>query len=293
MEYQDITYEMRDAAAWITINRPEKYNAFRGQTCEELIHALNKAAWDKSVAVIVLTGAGDKAFCTGGDQSAHDGGYDGRGIIGLPVEELQSCVRDAPKPVIARVNGYAIGGGNVLVTVCDLAIASDRAIFGQVGPKVGSVDPGFGTALLARVVGEKKAREIWMLCRRYSAQEAMDMGLVNCVVPHDELDSEVEKWCAEIEALSPTAISIAKKRASTSTANLSAASPAWVCRRWRCPTKRKSPRKASPHSWKNENQISGNIRLGHRNYPRCPASSRETAFPSPISVRFFLSFANR
>lgn len=211
MEYEDITYGMNGAAAWITINRPEKYNAFRGRTCEELIHALNRAAWDRNVAAIVLTGAGDKAFCTGGDQSAHDGGYDGRGIIGLPVEELQTTVRDVPKPVIARVNGYAIGGGNVLVTVCDLAIASDKAIFGQVGPRVGSVDPGFGTALLARVVGEKKAREMWMLCRRYSAREALDMGLVNCVVEHDRLDAEVEKWCAEIEALSPTAISIAKK----------------------------------------------------------------------------------
>ena len=124
MEYKDILYEIRGAAAWITINREEKYNAFRGQTCEELIHALNKAAWDKSIASIVLTGAGDKAFSTGGDQSAHDGGYDGRGIIGLPVEELQSTVRDVPKPVIARVNGFAIGGGNVLVTVCDMAIAS-------------------------------------------------------------------------------------------------------------------------------------------------------------------------
>lgn len=211
MDYQDIIYEIRGPAVWISINRPEKYNAFRGQTCEELIHALNRAAWDKSVAAIVLTGAGDKAFCTGGDQSAHDGGYDGRGIIGLPVEELQSTIRDVPKPVIARVNGFAIGGGNVLVTICDLAIASENAVFGQVGPKVGSVDPGFGTALLARVVGEKKAREIWMLCRRYPANEALDMGLVNCVVPHEDLDAEVEKWCAEIEALSPTAIAIAKK----------------------------------------------------------------------------------
>lgn len=211
MKYQDILFEVRGAAAWITINRPEKFNAFRGQTCEELIHALNKAAWDKSIASIVLTGTGDKAFCTGGDQSAHDGGYDGRGIIGLPVEELQSTIRDVPKPVIARVNGYAIGGGNVLVTVCDLAIASDKAIFGQVGPKVGSVDPGFGTALLSRIVGEKKAREIWMLCRRYSAQEALDMGLINAVVAHDQLDAEVDKWCSEIEALSPTAIAIAKK----------------------------------------------------------------------------------
>ena len=211
MVYKDIIYETRGAAAWIIINREEKYNAFRGQTCEELIHALNKAAWDKSIASVVLTGAGDKAFSTGGDQSAHDGGYDGRGIIGLPVEELQSTVRDVPKPVIARVNGFAIGGGNVLVTVCDMAIASEKAVFGQVGPKVGSVDPGFGTALLARVVGEKKAREIWMLCRRYPAKEALDMGLVNCVVSHDKLDEEVEKWCCEIEALSPTAISIAKK----------------------------------------------------------------------------------
>jgi 2-ketocyclohexanecarboxyl-CoA hydrolase len=211
MEYGDIAYEMRGPAAWITIARPEKYNAFRGRTCEELIHAFNRAGWDKAVAAIVLTGAGEKAFCTGGDQSAHDGGYDGRGTIGLPVEELQSLIRDVPKPVIARVNGFAIGGGNVLVTCCDLAIASETAIFGQVGPKVGSVDPGFGTALLSRVVGEKKAREIWMLCRRYSAQEALQMGLVNTVVPPERLDAEVESWCAEIAALSPTAIAIAKK----------------------------------------------------------------------------------
>jgi 2-ketocyclohexanecarboxyl-CoA hydrolase len=211
MEYQDILYEVRGQSAWITINRPEKYNAFRGQTCEELIHALNRAGWDKSIAAIVLTGAGPKAFCTGGDQSAHDGAYDGRGTIGLPVEELQSTIRDVPKPVIARVNGFAIGGGNVIVTCCDLAIASETAVLGQVGPKVGSVDPGFGTALLARVVGEKKAREIWMLCRRYSAQEALQMGLVNTVVPADKLDDEVERWCAEIAALSHTAIAIAKK----------------------------------------------------------------------------------
>lgn len=211
MDYQDITYDVREMAAWITINRPEKYNAFRGQTCEELIHALNKAGWDKAIAAIVLTGAGAKAFCTGGDQSAHDGAYDGRGTIGLPVEELQSLIRDVPKPVIARVNGFAIGGGNVLVTCCDLAIASSNAVFGQVGPKVGSVDPGFGTALLARVVGEKKAREIWMLCRRYSAEQALQMGLINAVVPPEHLDEEVDRWCAEIAALSPTAIAIAKK----------------------------------------------------------------------------------
>jgi 2-ketocyclohexanecarboxyl-CoA hydrolase len=210
-EYEDILYDAGNAVARITINRPEKYNAFRGKTCDELIHALNRAGWDKSIGVIVLTGAGDKAFCTGGDQSAHDGGYDGRGVIGLPVEELQGIIRDVPKPVIARVNGFAIGGGNVLVTCCDLAIASEQAVFGQVGPKVGSVDPGFGTAYLSRVVGEKKAREIWFLCRRYTAKQAFDMGLVNCVVPPDELDAEVERWCQEILALSPTAIAIAKR----------------------------------------------------------------------------------
>lgn len=211
MTYEDIIYEVKNGAAWITINRPDKYNAFRGQTCEELIHAFNKAGWDKSIGVIVLTGAGDKAFCTGGDQSAHEGQYDGRGTIGLPMEDLHSIIRDVPKPVIARVPGFAIGGGNVLCTICDFTIASDKAVFGQVGPKVGSVDPGFGTAFLARVVGEKKAREIWYLCRRYSAQEALSMGLVNAVVPHDQLDAEVEKWVAEIMEKSPTAIAIAKR----------------------------------------------------------------------------------
>jgi 2-ketocyclohexanecarboxyl-CoA hydrolase len=209
--YTDILYEARDGVARITINRPEKYNAFRGKTCDEMIDALHRAGWDKSIGVIVLTGIGEKAFCTGGDQSAHNGGYDGRGIIGLPVEELQGLIRDVPKPVIARVNGYAIGGGNVLVTCCDLAIASEAAQFGQVGPKVGSVDPGFGTAYLARVVGEKKAREIWYLCRRYTAEQALEMGLVNAVVPASELDAEVERWCMEILAMSPTAIAIAKR----------------------------------------------------------------------------------
>ena len=213
MTYEDILFQISDGIAHITINRPQVMNAFRARTCEELIDAFNRAGWDKSVGVIVLGGAGDKAFCTGGDQSAEadDGGYGGRGTIGLPVEELQSIIRDIPKPVIARVNGYAIGGGNVLVTLCDLAIASDKAQFGQVGPKVGSVDPGFGTALLARVVGEKKAREIWYLCRRYGAQEALAMGLVNAAVPHDQLDAEVAKWCAEILQMSPTAIALAKR----------------------------------------------------------------------------------
>jgi len=211
MQYEDILYEVKNGAAWITINRPEKYNAFRGKTCDEMIDALNKAGWDDEIGVIVLAGAGDKAFCTGGDQTAHDGGYDGRGLIGLPVEELQSLIRDVPKPVIARVQGFAIGGGNVICTICDFTIASESAVFGQVGPKVGSVDPGFGTAYLARVVGEKKAREIWYMCRRYSAQEALDMGLVNTVVADDELDAEVERWCDEIMEKSPTAIAIAKR----------------------------------------------------------------------------------
>ena len=213
MEFKDIIYTEQAGVATITINRPKVYNAFNSNTCEELIRAFGKAGWNRDIGVVVLTGAGDKAFCTGGDQGAEaeDGGYGGRGTIGLPVEELQSIIRDIPKPVIARVNGYAIGGGNVLVTLCDLAIASDKAQFGQVGPKVGSVDPGFGTALLARVVGEKKAREIWYLCRRYGAQEALAMGLVNAVAPHDQLDAEVAKWCAEILQMSPTAIALAKR----------------------------------------------------------------------------------
>lgn len=211
MSYEDILYEVTGGVARITINRPDKYNAFRGKTCEELIHAFNKAGWDKSVGVIVLSGAGEKAFCTGGDQSAHEGQYDGRGTIGLPMEDLHSIIRDVPKPVIAKVQGFAIGGGNVLATICDFTIAGEKAVFGQVGPKVGSVDPGFGTAFLARIVGEKKAREIWYMCRKYSAAEALAMGLVNTVVPNEELDAEVDRWCAEILEKSPTAIAIAKR----------------------------------------------------------------------------------
>ncbi|MEP1215883.1 MAG: enoyl-CoA hydratase-related protein [Marinobacter sp.] len=211
MSFTDILYEKRDGIARITLNRPDVYNAFRAQTCEEFIAAMKDADHDSTVGVVVLTGAGEKAFCTGGDQSSHSGGYGGRGVIGLPVEEMQSAVRDCRKPVIARVNGFAVGGGNVLVTVCDLAIASESASLGQVGPKVGSVDPGWGTALLARIVGEKKAREIWYLCRRYSAQEAEQMGLVNKVVPAEQLDAEVELWCKEILEKSPTALAIAKR----------------------------------------------------------------------------------
>ncbi len=211
MAYEDILYDVQAGVATITINRPKALNAFRAKTCEELIDAFGQASWDADIGVIVLTGAGERAFSTGGDQSSHDGGYGGRGMLGLPVEELHSAIRDAPKPVIARVRGYAIGGGNVLCTVCDLTIAADDAVFGQGGPKVGSVDPGFGTAHLARLVGEKKAREIWFLCRRYRANEALAMGLVNAVVPPAELDAEVRRWCDEILAMSPTAIAIAKR----------------------------------------------------------------------------------
>jgi 2-ketocyclohexanecarboxyl-CoA hydrolase len=219
-DYSDIILDIMAGVARITINRPDRYNAFRARTCDELIDAFTKAGWDRNVGVIVLTGAGDKAFCTGGDQGTHEGGYGGRGTIGLPLEELHGLMRHVPKPVIARVNGFAIGGGNVLVTVSDLAIASDKAVLGQVGPRVGSVDPGFGTAYLARVVGEKKAREIWFLCRRYNAQQALEMGLVNCVVPHAELDAEVDKWCQEILALSPTAIAIAKRACNADSDNI-------------------------------------------------------------------------
>lgn len=211
-DYTDIQYAVAAGVATITINRPDKLNAFRAKTCEDLIHAFNRAGWDSDIGVIVLTGSGDRAFCTGGDQSAHEGNYiGGRGMLGMPVEELHAIIRNVPKPVIARVNGYAIGGGNVLVTLCDLAIAAETASFGQVGPKVGSVDPGYGTALLARIVGDKRAREIWYMCRRYSAKEAYEMGLINKVVAAAELDAEVQRWCAEIMEKSPTALAIAKR----------------------------------------------------------------------------------
>src|ERR1035437_10677241 len=210
-KYTDLLYEEKDGVATITINRPEKYNAFRGITCDELIAAFNRAGWNKNIGAIVLTGAGTKAFCTGGDQAAHAGSYDGKGTVGLPMEALHNIIRGVPQPVIAKVRGYAIGGGNVLVTLCDLTIAGESAQFGQVGPKMGSVDPGFGTAYLARCVGEQKAREIWYLCRRYNAQEALAMGLINKVVPDDQLDAEVDSWAREIAERSPTAIGIAKR----------------------------------------------------------------------------------
>ncbi|WP_449043054.1 enoyl-CoA hydratase-related protein [Paracoccus sp. (in: a-proteobacteria)] len=209
--FEDIIYEVCGRAAWIIINRPKVYNAFRGQTLEEMIRALHLAGNDKDVASIVITGAGDKAFCTGGDQSAHEGNYDGRGVVGLPIDELQGLIRDVPKPVIARVNGFAIGGGNVLATLCDLTIASENAMFGQVGPKVGSFDAGWGTCLLARIVGDKKAREIWYLNDRLSAREAMGYGLVNKVVPLEELDAAVTQWTDTLAERSPTALAFLKR----------------------------------------------------------------------------------
>jgi 2-ketocyclohexanecarboxyl-CoA hydrolase len=214
-EFQDIIYEERDGYATITINRPEKYNAFRTRTILEMIKAFQIAGWNKNVSAIVLTGTGDKAFCTGGDKwGDKDDTFEPgemRGAVAVPAEDLYTVMRDVPKPVIARVQGLAIGGGNVLATICDMTIAGESAQFGQVGPKMGSVDPGFGTAYLARVVGEKKAREMWFMCKRYSAQEAMDMGLANTVVPDDKLDEEVAAWCEQLTQRSPTAIALAKK----------------------------------------------------------------------------------
>ena len=213
-DYKDILYSVDNGVVRITINRPEVYNAFRNQTLEELIHALRRADEEKSANVMVLSGAGDKAFCTGGDQKVHlseDGLYGARGTVGMPIEEMQTALRDLRKVSIAKVQGFAIGGGNVFCTLCDLVIASEKATFGQVGPKVGSVDPGWGTAYLARLVGERKAREIWFLCRKYSAAEAEKMGLINKAVPHDQLEAEVDQWCKEINEMSPTALTIVKR----------------------------------------------------------------------------------
>jgi 2-ketocyclohexanecarboxyl-CoA hydrolase len=210
-QFQDIIFEVAGGIATITINRPSIHNAVRAQTCEELIDAFNAAAWDDTIGVIVLTGAGERAFCSGGDQGVRDGDYDGRGTVGLPVEELHTIMRDAPKPVIAKVRGWCIGAGNVFATLCDLTIASEDAIFGQIGPAVGSVEPGFGSLLLARSVGQKRAKEMWFLCRRYTAAEAMAMGLVNAVVPGADIDAEVERWCQDILRLSPTALAISKR----------------------------------------------------------------------------------
>ncbi len=212
MDLNDVLYDASEGIATVTINRPEVYNAFRAQTVDELI-ACFKTAWsDRSVGVVILTGAGDKAFCTGGDQKqrAQTGDY-GPSQYGLfEIDALHRIIRDIPKPVIAAVNGYAIGGGHVLHVVCDLTIASETACFGQTGPRVGSFDAGFGSAYLARIVGEKRAREIWYLCRQYTAEQALQWGLVNAVVEPSALMDEARTWAEEILTKSPTAIRFLK-----------------------------------------------------------------------------------
>ncbi|PZC49545.1 MAG: naphthoate synthase [Chloroflexi bacterium] len=211
-DYGDIRYHTAEGIAKITINRPEVRNAFRPQTLFELKDAFTRAHEDQDVGVIILTGEGPDAFCSGGDQRIRGhGGYVGDdGVPRLNVLELQRQIRTLPKPVVAMVAGYAIGGGHVLHIVCDLTIAADNARFGQTGPKVGSFDGGYGATLLARIVGHKKAREIWYLCRQYDAQQALEMGLVNTVVPLDELEAETVQWCREMLAMSPTALRFLK-----------------------------------------------------------------------------------
>jgi naphthoate synthase len=207
-EYADIKYHKIDGIAKITINRPHVRNAFRPLTVDEMIDALNDARNDNSIGVIFLTGEGKEAFCSGGDQKIRgDAGYaDSQGVERLNVLDFQRNIRNCPKPVIAMVAGYAIGGGHVLHVVCDLTIAADNAIFGQVGPRVGSFDGGFGSSYLARIVGQKKAREIWFLCRQYNAQEAFDMGLVNVVVPYEKLEQTAIQWAREMLQHSPIAL---------------------------------------------------------------------------------------
>jgi naphthoate synthase len=211
-DYGDIAYESGAGIAKITIDRPEVRNAFRPQTLFELSHAFERARDDPSIGVVILTGRGDKAFCSGGDQRVRgDDGYkDEAGIGRLNVLDLQIQIRRLPKPVIAMVAGYAIGGGHVLHLVCDLTIAADNAQFGQTGPLVGSFDGGYGAGLLARTVGQKKAREIWYLCRRYDASTALDMGLVNAVVPLERLEDETVEWCRRILEMSPLALRLLK-----------------------------------------------------------------------------------
>ncbi|MGA0853590.1 MAG: 1,4-dihydroxy-2-naphthoyl-CoA synthase [Luteolibacter sp.] len=209
-EFEDIRYQTTDEGkiAKITINRPEVRNAFRPKTVAELLEAFDLAHQDPQVGVIILTGEGDLAFCSGGDQKVrgHAGYIGDDGVPRLNVLDLQKKIRSLPKPVVAMVAGYAIGGGHVLHVVCDLTIAADNARFGQTGPKVGSFDGGLGSSYLARIVGQKKAREIWFLCRQYDAQQALDMGLVNTVVPLAELETETLKWCREMLAHSPLAL---------------------------------------------------------------------------------------
>ena len=211
-DYQDIIYETWDGVAKITINRPEVRNAFQPVTVSEMSKAFEAARDDPTIGVVILTGAGTEAFCSGGDQRIRgdDGYVDAKGIGRLNVLDLQIQIRRLPKPVIAMVAGYAIGGGHVLHVVCDLTIAADNARFGQTGPKVGSFDGGYGAGLLARIVGQKKAREIWFLCEQYDAQQALQMGLVNKVVPLASLEQETVAWCRRILEMSPLALRMLK-----------------------------------------------------------------------------------
>ena len=212
-EYSDIKFDFFEGIAKITINRPRVYNAFRPETNMDMLDAMNICRERNDISVIVLTGAGDKAFCSGGDQNVKGiGGYiSENGVPRLNVLDLHKAIRSMPKPVIAMVNGYAIGGGHVLHVVCDLTIASENAIFGQTGPKVGSFDGGFGSSYLARCVGQKKAREIWFTCNQYSAIEAEKMGMVNKVVPFDQLEDTTVEWCRTIMLRSPLAIRMIKR----------------------------------------------------------------------------------
>jgi len=206
--YSDIEYHKAEGIAKITINRPEVRNAFRPLTVKEMSDAFGDAREDSDIGVVILTGKGEKAFCSGGDQKIRgDSGYkDDSGVHRLNVLDLQRQIRTLPKPVVAMVAGYAIGGGHVLHVMCDLTIAADNAIFGQTGPKVGSFDGGYGSSYLARIVGQKKAREIWFLCRQYNAQQALEMGLINTVVPFAQLEEETVKWCREMLEKSPLAL---------------------------------------------------------------------------------------
>lgn len=211
-KYEDIRFEFFEGIGKITINRPQVRNAFRPQTVADMIDAMKICREDEQIGVVVFTGEGDKAFCSGGDQNVKGkAGYIGDdGVPRLNVLDLQKMIRSLPKPVVAMVNGYAIGGGHVLHVVCDLSIASENAIFGQTGPKVGSFDAGFGSSYLARIVGQKKAREIWFLCRQYSAKEALEMGLVNTVVPFEKLEDETVTWAQEMMKKSPMALRMIK-----------------------------------------------------------------------------------
>src|ERR1700712_5955721 len=223
-DFTDVTYEVENGLAWITINRPERYNAFRARTVDELVLSFKRAWASAEVGTICLTGAGEKAFCTGGDQKQRmETGDYGPSASGLfEVDALHRVIRDVPKPVIAAVNGFAIGGGHVLHLLCDLTIASETAVFGQNGPRVGSFDAGFGTGYLARGIGEKRAREIWFLCRKYSAEQAENWGLINKVVPLSQLKTEVRKWADEILQLSPTSLKVLKQAFNTDTEHFAA-----------------------------------------------------------------------